>query len=147
MVQNTYYILIPVGFPLLFYYFPMLPCFDYRSNWIPDITELHPEFYLAKRRALQWRNINREFGFLRTWKPIHIQFPVYYKTSLVDTRPILMYTKVNSYVWDMMHKSSLSVPTCIINISIWNSTYYLVTLLPHYMFRPYTAIVRCCLSC
>jgi hypothetical protein len=28
-------------------------------------------------------------------------------------------------------------------ISVLNTTYYLVTLLPHDMFQPYTAIIRC----
>jgi hypothetical protein len=32
-------------------------------------------------------------------------------------------------------------------ISILNATYYLATLLPHYMFKSYTAIIRCCLAC
>jgi hypothetical protein len=31
-------------------------------------------------------------------------------------------------------------------ISVLNATYYLVTLLPHYMFSPHMAIIRC-LSC
>jgi hypothetical protein len=31
-------------------------------------------------------------------------------------------------------------------ISVLNATYYLVTLLPNYMFWPYTAIIRCLLS-
>jgi hypothetical protein len=32
-------------------------------------------------------------------------------------------------------------------ISVSSAAYYLVTLLPHYIFRQYTAIIRCCLSC
>jgi hypothetical protein len=32
-------------------------------------------------------------------------------------------------------------------ISALNATSYLITFLPHYMFRPYAAIIRCCLSC
>jgi hypothetical protein len=33
------------------------------------------------------------------------------------------------------------------HVSVWNATYYLVTLLPRCMFRLYMAIIRCLLSC
>jgi hypothetical protein len=37
--------------------------------------------------------------------------------------------------------------TYFTNIFVLNATYYIVTLLPHYMARLYTVIIRCRLSC
>jgi hypothetical protein len=47
----------------------------------------------------------------------------------------------------LAHSSILKIHLLCTYISVLNATYYLVTLLPHYMFRLHMVIIRCCLSC
>jgi hypothetical protein len=50
-------------------------------------------------------------------------------------------------VTNILRRGKIKKNILYIYISVLHATCYLVVLLPHYKFRPYTAIIMRCLSC
>jgi hypothetical protein len=69
-----------------------------------------------------------------------------YSVTLTPCRPVTVLRLAGRFSPSRWCDDINMDPLCTC-ISILNATYYLVTLLPHYMVRPCTANNRCCLSC
>jgi hypothetical protein len=122
--------------------------FDKAANFVfvksneqePGIYDKHhPDYARQDKTDLAWGRISHETKRLSSFKTIKVsQFKLSEKYRctlcflfLILYLSILLYEYIIYFTY----------------ISVLNATYYIVTLLPHYMVQLYTTIIRCFLSC